>query len=99
MVRTDLSVAQQLVQSIHAAHEAGIRFGDPNNVASVVVCRVSSEEELLKTKERLDSREIRSYLFHEPDIGGQATALATEPVSGSKRKVLSKYPLWELQEA
>ena len=98
-VRTDLPTAQQIVQSVHAAYEAGIRFGDPNNIASVVVCSVPNEEELLRTKERLDSREIRSYVFREPDIGGQATAIATEPIYGPQRKVLSRYPLWEPQEA
>lgn len=99
VVRTDLPRAQQLVQSIHAAYEAGIRFGDPNRTASVVVCQVPDEEALLLALERLDRREIRSYMFHEPDIGGQATALATEPITGPRRKILARYPLWEPQEA
>lgn len=33
-------------------------------------------------------------MFLEPDLGDQATALATEPISGELRKTLSKYPLW-----
>ena len=95
MVRTDLSPAQQLVQAVHAAYEAGIRFGDPSSISSVVVCSVPDEQELLRVKERLDLRGIRNYVFCEEDLGGRATALATEPVFGSRRKVLSHYPLWE----
>lgn len=98
-VRTDLPTAQQLVQAVHAGYEAGIRFGNPHQVDSVVVCQVSNEEELLRMKDRLDQREIRSYVFREPDIGDQATALATEPIMGPQRKTLARYPLWEPQEA
>ena len=95
VVRTDLSPEQQLVQAVHAAHEAGIRFGDPSSISSVVVCSVPDERELLCVKERLDLREIRHHVFYEEDMDGQATALATEPVFGVRRKVLSHYPLWK----
>lgn len=38
---------------------------------------------------------IRQYLFTESDLGDQATAFATEPISGEKRKVFRKFPLWK----
>jgi hypothetical protein len=38
---------------------------------------------------------IRQYLFIEDDFGYQATAFATEPVSGEKRKAFKKFPLWK----
>jgi hypothetical protein len=60
-----------------------------------VVVTVPNEEELLKTKEKLDWREVKNYLFREPDLGGEATALATEPLDRKKRKYLCGYPLWK----
>jgi hypothetical protein len=38
---------------------------------------------------------IRQYLFIEDDLGYQATAFATEPLSGEKRKAFKKFPLWK----
>ena len=94
LVRSDLSQAQQLVQAVHAAHEAGIRFGDPSSISSVVICSVPSEASLLLAKERADLAGIRTALFVEDDFGDQATAFATEPLHGSLRKVFRDYPLW-----
>ena len=93
-VRRDLPMPQQLCQAVHAAHEAGIRYGDPSRISSVVILSVPDEPELRKLKHRLDLRGIQSYMFEEDDIGDQATALATEPVNGKARNVLSSYPLW-----
>jgi hypothetical protein len=94
LVRKDLPPAQQLVQAVHAAHEAGIRFGDPSLISSVVVCSVPDEPSLLRSKEALDSQGIKSYIFREDDFGDQATALSSEPLWGSRRKAFSRYPLW-----
>lgn len=102
LVRTDLPLAQQLCQAVHAAHEAGIRHGNPEVVSSVVVCAVPNERALLEARERLDHRGIQSYLFREdgdtitpPTEYDQATALATEPLEHQRRKILSNYPLWK----
>jgi len=95
LVRKDIAPAQQLVQAVHAAHEAGIRFGDPSLISSVVVCSVPDEQSLLRSKEALSSTGIQSYIFHEDDFGNQATALASEPLWGPRRKAFSRYPLWE----
>lgn len=94
LVRTDLTESQQLCQAVHAAHEAGIRFGDPQRISSVVVCSVPDEASLLLAKEKLDRFGIRSSVFVEPDLSDQSTALATEPIVGVQRKALSRYPLW-----
>ena len=101
LVRTDLPENQQLVQAVHAAHEAGIRFGDPHRISSVVVCSVPDEDHLLRAKEKLDHFGIRSSVFIEPDMQNQSTALATEPIWGRLRKAFSNYPLWgfSLKEA
>lgn len=85
----------QMCQAAHAAHEVGIRYGDPDQVSSIVICKISSESELLKAAYRIRSKEIPVYVFREPDIGDQATALATAPVNGASRKIMSRYPLWK----
>lgn len=94
LVRTDLTLAQQFCQAAHAAHEAGIRFGDKERVSSIVLCSVPDEASLLLAKDRLDRKGIRNYIFNEDDLGGQATSIATEPISGGSRRALGGYPLW-----
>ncbi len=91
-------MAQQIVQAVHAAHEAGIRFGDPSNIHSVVICQVPDEAHLLRQEKRINARGIRTYLFREPDIGDEATALASELVGGDKRKVFARLSLWREEE-
>ena len=93
-VRRDIPLGDQICQASHAAHEVGIRFGDPHRVSSIVLCSAHSEEELKKTEWKAAQAGIRTYLFREPDLGDQATALATEPIVGALRKVFSKHPLW-----
>ena len=96
LVRADLPTAQQLVQAVHAAYEAGKHLaGNSPDIDSTVICRIRDEQELLKAEAFLRYRGIRTVLFNEPDIGHEATALATEPLAGQQRKVLSRYKLWE----
>lgn len=96
LVCGDLSLAQQMCQAVHAAHESGIHLSDKNNgISSVVICSVPSEDDLLKADFDLKRRGIRSVIFKEPDLENRATALATEPLNGEFRKLLSRYPLWK----
>lgn len=94
IVREDLPPAHQLVQSAHAAHEAGIRYGNPDDISSLVVCSVADEAELRRAAADCLSRGIGHFLFFEEDLGGQATAFATEPITGATRKAFKKFPLW-----
>lgn len=96
LVCEDLSPAQQICQAVHAAHESGLHLADKSNgISSVVVCSVPAEDDLLKAEFELTRRGIRLVVFKEPDLGGRATALATEPLDGACRKFLSRYPLWK----
>ena len=96
-VRTDLPLAQQIVQAVHAAYEAGRDYARdaPENDQrfSVVICQIPNEQKLLFEYERLRSNGVVATLFREPDIGSQATAFATEPVAD--RKFFSRYQLWK----
>jgi len=95
MVRDDLSTEQQIVQSSHAAYEAGTHLEENgSSVNHLIVLSVPNEQALLEAQKKIERRDIRSILFREPDIGDQATALCTEPVWGSNRKLFSSYSLW-----
>jgi len=80
-VRRDLPAAQIAVQAAHAALEAARHFLPPDHPhPHLVLCRVSSERDLLSAADRLDRRGVRFTIFREPDRAGEATALATEPL-------------------
>lgn len=82
------------MQASHAAYEAG-KFGNlENEIKSLVLCEVANERELLKAQAKLKRRGIDLVLFLEPDIGNQATALATLPLNDNQRKLMSKFKLW-----
>lgn len=96
LVRTDLTIPAQLVQAVHAAYESGRFFSIPgNHIDSTVVCQVPSEQDLIKANEKMRARGIKTILFREPDMGHQATALATEAIDSDLRRYCSNYKLWE----
>lgn len=85
-----------MCQAAHAAHESGRFLADRfPDISSIVLCSLRSERELTDARDRLEYLGIRTVLFREPDLGGQATALATEPLPPSRRSSLSRYPLWK----
>ncbi len=91
-MRDDLSRTYSAVQACHAAIGGG-QFLIPQDIPHphLVVLRASSEEDLLKIAARLDSEGVRHYIFSEPDIDNQCTALITEPVVGDKRRMFRRY--------
>jgi hypothetical protein len=100
VVRQDLPIEQQIVQAVHAAHESGIYLSPPTGqTTSVVVCSVKSEQQLLNTLDRVESRGIKTILFREPDIGNEATAFATEPIPSHQRHMLKNLQLRKMREA
>ena len=96
-MRKDLPQYVQLVQSCHAALEAGKHFcRDPDTpIDHLIVLTVPDEDTLLETNKRAKLRNIRTVLFREPDFDNIATCLCTEPIGGEKRKIFSSYPLWK----
>ncbi len=95
LVRTDLPLAQQIVQAAHAAHEAGIHFGDKLvHPSSLVLIGVGSEAELRAEYDRLIAAGIPLTLFIEPDMGDAATALASGPLTGGDRRLFKGHKLW-----
>ena len=96
LVRNDLSKAQQAVQSTHAAIESSRNYlasGDEH--PSVIICHIKSEDKLLMCADELKEKGIDFQLFREPDIGNQATALASRPLRGEERKAFSRFQLMQ----
>ena len=93
LVRRDLSVPQQAVQSAHAVWEAAKTF-DAVEHPSVILCGVKTEQSLWNARNYLSNAGIKFCDFTEPDIGDQLTAIATEPVAGdSVRRYFKKFQL------
>lgn len=96
ILRKDLTPIQRVVQASHAALEAGFKFEKPPTTSYLIVLVVDSENDLKIAQTYLRSHGIDSTLFYEPDFGPLGyTALATETITGSKRKHLSKYKMLE----
>lgn len=89
MIRKDLSMPQRIVQTAHAAHEAGHAYGDHSHMA---LLGITDERSLIKAADHLERNGIQYRMFYEPDISGY-TAIATEPLIGERRKPLRRYSL------
>jgi len=80
------------VQAIHAAVDATRFFLSPEaDHPHLVLCAVPSQQRLLAAADFLCLNNIRFALFREPDRGNEATALATEPLSGAARRALKRF--------
>lgn len=96
LVRKDISLAQQLVQTGHAAAEAGKQFyRQAHGIASLIVLSVPDKAALLKAHKHLEGKGLRTALFFEPDFNIGHSALATEPLPTEQRKHLMSWPLWK----
>lgn len=93
LVRKDLSPAQQAVQAAHAALEVGRSLHSDRVHPHLVVCGVNSQAQLENALSKVQALGIKCHPFVEPDIGGQLTAFATEPLSGEARRHFRRYNL------
>lgn len=96
VVRADLPPGQQAVQACHAALQLadGAVYGD----STLVLLTVPDENALHTLAARIRQRcaiprgyRLQLEVFHEPDLGGQATALATDEEAA--RPLLRNLPL------
>lgn len=94
LVRNDLSTAQQAVQACHAAIESSRKYlNDGDEHPSVILCSIKSEGKLLAYSQKFNDQGVEHVVFREPDIGDQATALASRPLIGKDRQAFSKFQL------
>lgn len=94
-VRTDIPVANQMVQAAHVCHIAGRDFKHPDNT-HMALLKIKNEKKLLEVAEKLDKHGIKYSLYLEPDYPKGYTALATEPIYGKVRELFEKYKLWDM---
>lgn len=96
-VRTDLPIQQQMVQSNHAALEAGIFFGDKeqDEPSSLIVIAVKNQAKLEKAMKDVEAKGIKLIPFEEPSWDYGLTAFGTEPLTQEERVLLKRYQLWK----
>lgn len=84
-----------MVQSAHAVLEIGrSKLISKNQVhPSLVICGLPNEFSINAFKTKLEKADINYKEFIEPDLNDSLTALATEAISGEKRKVFANLPL------
>lgn len=83
------------MQTAHAALECGNHLASiPEQPDNIVLCAIASETDLLTEAARLAAAGIKLRVITEPDLGGQSTAIATEPLIGKQRAPLRQLPLW-----
>lgn len=90
VVRSDMSVGYQMVQSAHAVAKFTIENPDVSREWHEVsqymaVLSVPDEDTLLNFARRADRRGILTSAFVEPDLNDEVTAVAFAPGDRSKR--------------
>lgn len=90
-VRTDLPLADQLVQVGHACHEAGSRFERTAEPCHLVALAVRDADALLQA---VEATGVRFAVFWEPDDAMGYTAACSEPLYGDQRRPFRRYRLW-----
>jgi hypothetical protein len=94
-IRTDLPIAQQIVQSAHSAYESGRGLGrnvpHPRLVLLAVPDGETMEQAYLEC-----SAFIQCYPFYETEQGLeiQLTSFTTRPITASERPLFRGYKLW-----
>lgn len=96
LVRTDIPLADQIVQVGHACLEAGFGFRKPVETVHLVVVCVESEAALLSAMERISLQGIQFAIFHEPDDQMGFTAACSEPLGTIYRRAFRHFPLWSI---
>ena len=94
LVRTDMELADQIVQLGHACLEAGRRFAWPNEPVTLVVCGAASAMELNDVLEDARLQDIKTAAFVEPDRDLGLTALCTEPLDRRGARCFRRLTLW-----
>lgn len=86
---------QKIVQSCHAVIEATKAFNVESlpDHPSVIILSAKNESRLRRVRKYLIKEGIQHVHFCEPDLDNELTSLATEPIFGDRREVLSKYQL------
>ena len=95
IVRTDITMAQQMVQACHASSMAGAAFDGWSENTRMALLATDSEDAMIEVANKLKKHGIAFCDFFEPDHGLGLTAIACAPIPwGKARKALPHLPLW-----
>lgn len=97
-IRTDIPIADQIVQVSHASLEAGSKFLQTHDSPYVVLIGIKNSEELLDVQDLLNIRNIDYSMFYEPDDNMGYTAICTSPVSRKRKGIFKNFNLWEFSK-
>lgn len=93
-IRQDLSKEQQVVQSAHATLVLGSKLqGYDHTKLNFVVCGAKDLSELNQVKEHINGNGMETVEFTEPDLNNEVTALASFPMSVSKKRCMRRYKI------
>lgn len=95
LIRSDLSIEQQLVQAVHAGMKAVGEHGNLCPDTRLAVLAVRDRAHLLQCAGELADAGIAFSLFEEPDYAMGASALATAPGPSLNLRCLKKLPLFK----
>lgn len=84
-----------MVQSAHAALEAGMRWPQLHkDPSSLIILQAKDKLDLHRIEKFLDSNSIGRYTFFEPDWDYGDTAIGTAPLTQEQRKIMRDFKLW-----
>lgn len=78
------------MQASHACIESAKAFLNDEH-PHLVVLGVKGEQQLHNSARKLDQAGVRYRIFIEPDRNDEATAIATEPITGERRRLFRNY--------
>jgi hypothetical protein len=97
-VRTDIPLADQIVQAGHACLESGFAF-EKKDLSNLVMLALKDDYHLCETKKYLIEHEIPHVEFWEPDENLGLSAICTQPLQDTDRKLFKKFHLWKTPDA
>lgn len=99
IVRADIPLAHQIVQSNHASFEAGLKYNQNlSETSSLIVLTVKNKIILDKEYKRLENLGFNLTKFNEPSWNYGFTSFASEPISNEERKYFKNLQLWKGKE-
>jgi hypothetical protein len=99
IIRKDIPLADQIVQTAHSAFHAGQADQEYGcsldcDIPALVLLQVPDETALLALHAKLKKANIVHSTFHEPDENMGWTSITTVSIQGEDRKLFSNLPLW-----
>lgn len=93
IVRNDLSFPQKCVQASHVVIEAFKDVIYESKHPHLIILTAKNEENLKYIYNNLAKKSLHCFIWREPDLNNEITAIASPIVYGEERKLFSNFPL------